>query len=357
MRSPLTIAALIGLGTLGFLPAGAHAEPAPLPQVEGVPILAQTTAASMILNPPPPAVLSIHGVRRLEGASVVYYSMGIPDSSPAPDQAYFSSYGTGFFNVLTHNMASVTFQCSVAAIDLAGGKAYTAIEVQRSGQRCLATDVLNFGTNARTGPHAALVAYTVIAPIPRELTTVDLYVGAELLQDIPVEDGPMEPLNTESTEEIVVGTGWPEVNLDELSQAVEPAKAVMPLRTMVTDRTAKISQTQTSVEIDASVLFAVDKSVLTPKAAAVIAEAAAKVKAAAPSGAIRVEGHTDSTNTDAHNLTLSKARADAVAGTLKNLLPGYTITAVGKGESEPITTNSTDTGRALNRRVTITLPK
>lgn len=355
MRSPLTIAALIGLGTLGFLPAGAHAEPAPLPQVEGVPILAQTMAWAATSSKPPQAVMTVHGVRRLEDVSVVYFSMGIPESSPAPESSYFSAYFPGFLNVLSQEPGASGVECSAAALDLEGGMAYTALR-HHGGTRCFGTDSLDFATDADTGAHAAVVAYAVIAPIPHTVERVDLYLGSVLFQDLPVQDGPMEPLNTES-EVVVVGTGWPQVKLDTLSEVVNPAGAVMRLRTMVTDRTAKISQTQDTVEIDASVLFAVDKSVLTPKSTAVIAQAAAKVKEAAASGTIRVEGHTDSTNSDDYNLTLSKARADAVATALRKLLPGYTITAVGKGESEPITTNSTEAGRALNRRVTITLPK
>lgn len=354
VRSRLATAALIGVGALGLM-APAHAEPTPLPHVEGVPILARTMIGNSTSNPPPNAVLSVHGVRRLEGASVIYFSMGIPEGSPAPDSVSLGAYGTGFFNVLSQQPGAGSVQCSAAALDIAGGLAYTALR-KSGGNRCFGTDSLDFGTDSKTGPHAAVVGYAVIAPIPEQLDTVGLYLGNHIFHDLPVEDGPMEPLNT-TNEVVVVGTGWPKVDLSVLSEAVDPAKAVMPLRTMVTDRTAKVSQTQKTVEIDASVLFAVDKSVLTPKATAVIAQAAAKVKAAAPSGTIQVEGHTDSNAGDAYNLKLSQARAAAVAAALKKQLPGYTIKAVGKGETEPIATNSTDAGRALNRRVTITLPK
>ena len=69
-------------------------------------------------------------------------------------------------------------------------------------------------------------------------------------------------------------------------------------------------------------------------------------------------GHTDSTASDAYNLDLSNRRAAAVVSALApRIPPGITITAVGKGESEPIADNGTPEGRALNRRVTITLPQ
>ncbi|MFW5473247.1 OmpA family protein [Knoellia sp. CPCC 206450] len=354
MRSRVAAAAVAVLATVGAA-STADAEPTPMREVEGVPVLARTLVASSIQNAPPPAVLSVHGVRRVEGAAVVYFSMGIPESSQAPARSNFSTYGTGFFNVLSQNPGVTTFQCSVAALDIAGGRAFTALRVQ-GGQRCIGTRTGEFATTSETGPNAALVGHTVIAPIPPELTEVDLYVGSQVLHDVPVEDGVMEPLH-EGSGPVVVGTGWPEVDLSQVATAVTPAEAVRPLRTMVTDLKAQVSQTQKSVEIDASVLFAVDKSALTPRASAIIAQAVARIKAAAPKGTVVVEGHTDSNASDAYNLKLSQARAAAVAAALRPQLPGYTIQAVGKGETSPIAPNTTAEGRALNRRVSISLPK
>lgn len=354
VRSRAAIASLASVLTFSLTPA-ALAEPVAPPKVEGVPILAQTLIGSSSNEESPNAVLTVHGVRRLEGASVVYFSMGIPQSAQAPDSSLFSTYGTGYFNVLSQEPGSSSVQCSAAALDVAGGLAYTALR-QRGGTRCFGTPIADFATNSETGPNAAIVAYAVIAPVPEQLDTVDLYLGNKLFQDIPVEDGPMEPLNSDS-KRIVVGTGWPKIDLTQLTNAVAPEQAVRPLRSMVTDLQTKVSQTQKAVEIDASVLFAVDKSALTPASTKVIADAVTKIKAAAPKGAIVVEGHTDSNAGDAYNLKLSQARAASVAAALKKQLPGYTITAVGKGETQPIAPNTTDEGRALNRRVTITLPK
>lgn len=154
----------------------------------------------------------------------------------------------------------------------------------------------------------------------------------------------------------MVGTGWPKVDTSLIGSATDPAAAVMPLRTMVTDLSTKVSQTQASVEIDASVLFAVDEAVLTPDASAAIAQTVATLRAV-PAGRVVVEGHTDSNASEDYNQRLSEARADAVAASLREQLPGYVIEAVGKGETEPIATNSSEEGRALNRRVSITLPK
>jgi outer membrane protein OmpA-like peptidoglycan-associated protein len=71
---------------------------------------------------------------------------------------------------------------------------------------------------------------------------------------------------------------------------------------------------------------------------------------------IEVAGHTDNTGSDAYNQQLSERRANAVAAYLRTreVLPDRMIT-VGMGEGRPITTNDTDAGRQLNRRVELTL--
>jgi len=66
-----------------------------------------------------------------------------------------------------------------------------------------------------------------------------------------------------------------------------------------------------------------------------------------------VEGHTDSVGTDAYNQRLSERRANAVRDLLVNQhgLDASRVDAVGYGESRPVADNSTEEGRAINRRV------
>ncbi|MEM9991449.1 MAG: OmpA family protein [Bacteroidota bacterium] len=71
---------------------------------------------------------------------------------------------------------------------------------------------------------------------------------------------------------------------------------------------------------------------------------------------ILVEGHTDTDGTSAYNLDLSAKRAIAVAKVLMNTGVSPTkITASGKGEYHPIAPNTTENGKAKNRRVEIIL--
>lgn len=65
-----------------------------------------------------------------------------------------------------------------------------------------------------------------------------------------------------------------------------------------------------------------------------------------------VQGHCDSTGSATTNDKLSQQRAEAIVARLEELgIAKGRLTAVGKGSHEPIADNSTDEGRAKNRRV------
>jgi len=68
-----------------------------------------------------------------------------------------------------------------------------------------------------------------------------------------------------------------------------------------------------------------------------------------------VEGHTDSTGSAEVNAKLSQQRADLVMGYLVShqAVDEKLISAVGKGEEKPLTSNKTKEGRATNRRIDI----
>lgn len=72
---------------------------------------------------------------------------------------------------------------------------------------------------------------------------------------------------------------------------------------------------------------------------------------------VSVIGHTDNTGSDTVNVPLSKSRAQAVVNYLvsKGISANRIQLVDGKGSSEPIADNSSNYGRAQNRRVQITL--
>jgi len=69
---------------------------------------------------------------------------------------------------------------------------------------------------------------------------------------------------------------------------------------------------------------------------------------------LTVVGHTDNTGSASYNQQLSEGRALSVARYLesRNVNPVRLATS-GKGESEPVANNATDSGRQANRRVEI----
>ena len=68
--------------------------------------------------------------------------------------------------------------------------------------------------------------------------------------------------------------------------------------------------------------------------------------------ALSVEGHTDADGSAVYNEGLSQRRADAVVAYLvARGFPEGQISGVGFGESRPIADNSTDAGKARNRRI------
>ena len=75
-----------------------------------------------------------------------------------------------------------------------------------------------------------------------------------------------------------------------------------------------------------------------------------------PTLKIEIGGHTDSKGTDDYNLSLSAKRAKSVVDYLtKNGISSDRLKSNGYGESQPMATNETDEGRALNRRTEFTV--
>jgi outer membrane protein OmpA-like peptidoglycan-associated protein len=99
------------------------------------------------------------------------------------------------------------------------------------------------------------------------------------------------------------------------------------------------------------VKFEFDKSRLTVKADSLLDLVAISMKKH-PDAKVEVIGHTDWVGTEAYNQRLSIQRAEAVRDYLiRNGVEAENLTFKGLGETNPMADNSTDAGRALNRRV------
>jgi len=88
------------------------------------------------------------------------------------------------------------------------------------------------------------------------------------------------------------------------------------------------------------------------------AEAQAKnisdILKAYPHAVAKIGGYTDSTGSDAANLRLSRSRAESARAAVEhNGLAATRVTADGFGSKDPVASNSTDDGKAQNRRVAL----
>jgi len=109
--------------------------------------------------------------------------------------------------------------------------------------------------------------------------------------------------------------------------------------------------TNTRVEIKEVVQFETGSATLLPASFKVLDDVV-QVLTDAPAMRLRIEGHTDSEGPDATNLRLSKERAGSVRVYLESKgVAGSRLESKGFGETQPIDTNRTPTGRAKNRRV------
>ena len=230
----------------------------------------------------------------------------------------------------------------VRLVDLAGDQvASTAVDAEGKtvGVRADNGETADSGTQALAGTVQiafadpgtdALAVYLPKLPLVTDVPVIEAEVpeveGAEEQLDLAaIEDAPLEPMLLLSQ------------NLAE------------PLR-----ETREVGTT--TVAISSDVLFDSSSSELDEEAKSALDEAARRIESHEP-GPVTVIGHTDSVDSDASNLTLSKERAAAVATALEKRLDtsDYELSTDGKGEAEPIASNDTEDGKALNRRVEIVL--
>jgi outer membrane protein OmpA-like peptidoglycan-associated protein len=80
----------------------------------------------------------------------------------------------------------------------------------------------------------------------------------------------------------------------------------------------------------------------------------AEILKAYPSVRVKIGGYTDSTGDAAHNVELSRARANSVRSELVALgIGGERIEGEGYGQEYPVASNDTEAGRAQNRRIAL----
>ena len=102
--------------------------------------------------------------------------------------------------------------------------------------------------------------------------------------------------------------------------------------------------------------FPVGQSVIMPSNYALLSKVQRAIRAFGEPDVI-IGGHTDSTGPEPINEHLSQQRAEAVRQYLvaNGILPFDKIISVGYGSMRPLASNSTEKGRAMNRRIDVTI--
>jgi len=109
------------------------------------------------------------------------------------------------------------------------------------------------------------------------------------------------------------------------------------------------------ITFDSGILFDVNKADLKGVAKENLTKLATTLKEY-PDTSVLIEGHTESSGSDELNQALSERRAGSVSSYLQgNSIPTSRLQTKGYGESQPIASNETATGKQQNRRVELAI--
>lgn len=112
---------------------------------------------------------------------------------------------------------------------------------------------------------------------------------------------------------------------------------------------------QIILNMPSNITFAVDKSTVQPQFSETLVSVGLVLKKFNKT-VVDVYGHTDSSGSDQYNQELSQRRAVAVATVLANQgVDQRRFFIEGRGETDPLASNATESGRSQNRRVEIQL--
>ena len=284
----------------------------------------------------------VHAVQRVEGATLLYYSIGM--AGPAGGAAT----GCPAFPDSSHPYRLNT-AVDLSLLDPVGLTAYRPLA---AGNRTFATDCADLD-----GPYGTLrVGWAAFPELPAGTRSVQVSMPfGTAAGEVPVGDGALTPTAAEPAPP--PGHGWPAPpSAAELKKAGPAAFTFPVLRRAGDARGAAAVEESTervAVTLDANVLFASGSAELSGQAREVLDDVAADI-AARGTGPVTVTGHTDSDGTDAANLELSRRRAAAVLTVLRPAADdAVSFRSSGRGEAEPVASNATAAGKQANRRVTV----
>ena len=286
---------------------------------------------------------AVHAVRRVPGATAVYYSVASAPDAGAPLRG----------NIAFEPRSSpykIGQAAAVTVTDPVGLTAYRPLVVGGSG------GLVSDATKLSADPGRLVVVYALRPELPASTTTVDVQLEWGVsVTDVPVEDGALEP--AVASDVVPLGEGWPALPPADVVASANPAQSTFALMSRVADTeeatTTEETTEEVSVSLAADFFFASGEWKLSAKGKAKVEALGTKI-AERGATAVTVTGHTDSVpDKRIGNDELSKRRAQTVADLIEKAAPGVKVTVEGRGQSEPVASNGTDAGKAKNRRVTV----
>jgi outer membrane protein OmpA-like peptidoglycan-associated protein len=228
----------------------------------------------------------------------------------------------------------------ITLVDATGDKVYYPLTTSTGA--CLCSDV----TNIEVPGGQAQELYAVYTAPPATTNRIAVSVpDTVVFADVAIGQGQAPPAPGQTLDPAKVTLGQP--NVRALVNSSESATA--DIDDDDSNRTLRLS---------ADVLFAFNKAVLTPKAKAVLRDAAGQIDKSR-GNIVKIDGYTDNIGTDAVNQPLSERRARAVQNALQGLVTrkGITYQSAGHGSQNPVAKNDDAAGRRRNRRVTVLFAK
>jgi len=120
----------------------------------------------------------------------------------------------------------------------------------------------------------------------------------------------------------------------------------------------KVELKKDRIEIHDKIQFALDKSEILPVSFGLLDEVTKVIQENPHVQKISIEGHASDEGDDNYNLTLSKARAEAVrAYLISKGVAADRLASTGYGESKPLVANDSPQNREKNRRVEFNITK
>lgn len=131
-----------------------------------------------------------------------------------------------------------------------------------------------------------------------------------------------------------------------------PPRMSVPVPVFAAPPAVTVGDNDSRLRLGEPVYFAFAKDSIDPVSYPLLDELARFIQQNPGLGPIRIDGHTDDVGSGQYNLDLSQRRARAILEYLGTRgVPAERLSPVGYGKKCPLLPNSTDEGRAINRRV------